>query len=260
MKIATFNVNSLKMRLPIVLDWLGTHAPDALMLQELKGTELPLSDITAAGYHVRAVTQKAYNGVATLTKTPATVLHTALPGMEHDDQARFLAVEYPSSREGQMVLINIYAPNGNPVEGDKYTYKLKWLNALYGYLSELRRNGTDTLITGDFNIIPEAIDAAHPQNWSGDALFQREVRELYRAILHLGYTDAVRALHPADLGIYSFWDYQAGAWPRNDGIRIDHILLSPRLADRLTTASIDRTPRALDKPSDHTPVWAEFDL
>lgn len=255
MKLATFNVNSLKMRWPIVKDWLAAHNPNILMIQEIKGTDLPLAEIAAAGYHIQSVTQKAYNGVAALTKIPATVLHDRLPGMAEDEQARFLSLTYQG-----LTIVNIYAPNGNPVGTDKFTYKIKWLNALYDHLSELRRAQQNVIIAGDFNIIPDAIDAAHPENWTGDALFQRESRDLYRAILHLGYTDAVRALHPRDPSLYTFWDYQAGSWQRNNGIRIDHVLLSPYLTDRLVATDIDRGPRALEKPSDHTPVLVEINI
>jgi exodeoxyribonuclease III len=254
MKLMTFNVNSLKMRLPIVLDLLATHAPDVMMLQEIKGTEVPENELRQAGYHVQAVTQKAYNGVATLTRAPATGMVTRLPGMEDDDQARYVVVD-----AGGVRVINIYAPNGNPVGADKYTYKLRWLRALYDELARVRAAGIDAVVAGDFNIIPEPIDAARPGDWQGDALFQDEVRGIYRAILYLGFIDAVRAAAPSSPdGDYTFWDYQAGAWPRNNGIRIDHVLLTPRLADRLGAVMIDRAPRALEKPSDHTPVVVEL--
>ena len=259
MKFATFNVNSLKMRLPIVLDWLRTHQPDVLMLQELKGTDLPEMELTGAGYTPHAVPQKAYNGVMTLVRDPAAIVtRKALPGMEDDEHARFIEVTYP--HKDNLIVINIYAPNGNPLGTDKYAYKLKWLHCLCDYLAGLRRESRDVLITGDFNIIPEAIDAAHPENWTGDALFQTEVRALYRRILYLGYTDVLRTLNPETHDLYSFWDYQAGSWQRNNGIRIDHVLVSPRLADRVIAAGIDRDPRALDKPSDHTPVWVDINL
>lgn len=299
MKLATFNVNSLKIRLPIVLDWLAAHAPDVLMLQELKSMDVPVAEMEAAGYHMHVVPQKAYNGVATLTKQPATVIATSL--LPDDEAARYLEVDYQGVR-----IINIYAPNGNPVTsadtpsplrgpasisehqiihqdggendlsvtsplsqplplkgrgvvGEKFAYKLKWLTALYDHLKDLRANQIDFVVAGDFNVIPEEIDAANPKDWVNDALFQSQSRALYRAMLHLGLTDAVRAQHP-EPGIYTFWDYQAGAWPRNNGIRIDHFLLSPKLADKLSTAEVDKAPRALEKPSDHTPVWVQIGL
>lgn len=254
MKLATFNVNSLKTRLPIVIDWLAAHQPDVLMLQELKGLEQPVAELNAAGYHVQMVTQKAYNGVAILTREPSTVIHTKLTGDDTDAQARYIEVDYKGLR-----VINIYSPNGNPLGTEKFTYKLNWLKRLHDHLAILRQQRLNVVIAGDFNIIPEDIDAAHPQDWANDALFQPESRSVYRGLLALGYTDAFRALH-GTAAEYSFWDYQAGAWPRNNGIRIDHFLLSPGVADHLTACGIDRTPRALEKPSDHTPVWVEIDL
>ncbi len=254
MKIASFNVNSLKMRLGIVCNWLGQHQPDILMIQEIKGAEIPAQTFHDLGYHVQSVTQKAYNGVATLTRAQASVIHTALPGMVGDDQARFLSVSTAQENGAPLHVINIYAPNGNPIGTEKYAYKLRWLEALYHHLADLRRAEHDVVIAGDFNIIPERLDAAHPDDWRGDALFQDQVRALYRAILHLGYSDSLRLKYPETPDLYSFWDYQAGAWARNNGIRIDHVLLSPRLADRLSDVVIDRTPRGQDKPSDHTPI------
>lgn len=252
MKFATFNVNSLKARLPIMIDWLAAQRPDVLMLQELKGLELPEAEIAAAGYQVQAVTQKTYNGVATLTRTVATPVKTSI--LPDDDQARYIEVDYNGVR-----VINVYAPNGNPLGTDKFTYKLRWLDALYDRLATLRAERVDFLVAGDFNIIPEMVDAATPSAWMNDALFQPEARAAWRSMLNLGLTDAVRTLHP-QTGVYTFWDYQAGAWPRNNGIRIDHFLLSPALADKLTAADVDRGPRALERPSDHTPVWVEIAL
>ena len=251
MKIATFNVNSLKARLPIVLDWLTAHQPDVLMLQEIKGLEIPEAEINAAGYQVQAVTQKTYNGAATLTKSPAVVIKTSI--LEGDEQARYLEVDYRGLR-----LINIYAPNGNPMGTEKFEYKLRWLECLYDRLAELRAARIPFLIAGDFNIIPEEIDAATPKSWENDALFQPQSRAFYRSFINLGLYDALRSINPS-AGVYTFWDYQAGAWPRNNGIRIDHILLSPAVADRFINASVDRAPRALEKPSDHTPVLVELD-
>jgi exodeoxyribonuclease III len=254
-KIATFNVNSFKTRLNIVLDWLSTHQPDVLMLQELKGLEVSEDEIKAAGYHLNFVGQKAYNGVAMITREPAAVITRALPGDDSDEQARYIEIDYKGVR-----FINIYAPNGNPIDTEKFPYKLNWLKRLYARLCDLRAEQRDCLIAGDFNIIPDDIDAASPKDWAHDALFQPESRALYRAMINLGFTDALRVTHPQQTGLYTFWDYQAGAWPRNNGIRIDHILLSPVLADKLTRCEIDKAPRALEKPSDHTPVFCEISL
>lgn len=255
MKIATFNVNSIKMRLAIVLDWLGTHKPDVLMLQELKTLEMPTAEIEAAGYDVFVVPQKTYNGVATLVRRglQAEVIGRSL--LPDDDQARYLEV-----RVNGVHMINIYAPNGNPVDSEKYPYKHRWLDALCARAAALRDARADFAILGDFNIIPEEVDAAHPKDWMGDALFMPESRAVFRRLKYLGLTDALRALHPDDAHLYTFWDYQAGAWPRNNGIRIDHALLSPRLADGLVGSGVDRGPRGGEKPSDHTPVWVDFTL
>lgn len=225
------------------------------MIQEVKGLDIPEMELKSTGYHIAAKTQKAYNGVLTATHQPHHSVIDALPGMEEDEQARFLSVTIDNT-----IYINIYAPNGNPVGTEKYTYKRKWLDALYTHLSDLRAKRTNVVIAGDFNIIPCARDAAHPEKWENDALFQPEIRDLYRAILALGYTDTLRAHMGEDTkDIYTFWDYQAGAWARNDGIRIDHILASPVPAQKLTEAGVNKGPRGQQSPSDHTPTYAIFD-
>ncbi len=289
MKIVTFNVNSIKMRAGIVRNFLAAHDIDVLGLQELKGLEFPIDDFNAAGYTATVVPQKAYNGVAALSRKDRVVMNPdatliKLPGMDDDDAARFVSVHITAPID--MTLINIYAPNGNPVGTDKYAYKLRWLNALYDHLVALRRTGRNVAVMGDFNIIPNDDDAARIEDWRGDALAQPEVRALYRAMLYLGFTDALKTKAVASNilpltcppkpegrrgkggGVapegdgggdrYTFWDYQAGAWQRNNGIRIDHVLVSPGLADRLVAAHVDRAPRDLPQPSDHTPVVVEF--
>ncbi len=266
MKIATFNVNSIKMRAGIVHDFLATNDIDVLGIQELKGLEFPEGDFNAAGYTVTVVPQKAYNGVAVLSRSDRVIIDpgatlTKLPGMDDDEHARFVSVHITAPIN--MTLINIYAPNGNPMGTDKYAYKLRWLNALYEHLAALRRAGRNVAVMGDFNIIPDDIDAARIEDWRGDALAQPEVRALYCAMLYLGFTDALKtkSVHAGNSGagdLYTFWDYQAGAWQRNNGIRIDHVLVSPGLADRLVAAHVDRTPRDLLQPSDHTPVVVEL--
>ncbi len=266
MKVATFNVNSIKMRLPIVLDWLAVHAPDILSLQELKGMDFPIDAFQTAGYESFIVPQKAYNGVAILVRSGRVVVDagtsviTRLPGMEDDESARFIAIRIMAPIP--CTVINIYAPNGNPMGTDKYIYKLRWLNALYEYMSGVRARGENVMVMGDFNIIPNDTDAARPDDWRGDALAQPDVRGIYRAMQYLGFMDALKVYggqgnNPSDF--YTFWDYQAGAWPRNNGIRIDHILLTPGLADRVIAAFVDRVPRGLDQPSDHTPVMVEIE-
>lgn len=252
MKIATWNVNSIKVRGPAVRDWLAAHQPDVLLLQEIKGENFPSDDFTAIGYQSVAEGQKAYNGVAVLSKKPVTVMANILPGDNNDTQARYIEVDYDGVR-----IVNIYLPNGNPAPGDKYDYKLKWMKRLRDHLQVLREDDVPFIVGGDFNVIPEAKDCYDPKDWINDALYRLETRQQYRAILNLGLTDAFRVFNN-DAGQYSFWDYQAGCWPRNKGIRIDHFLLSPPLADRLQSCIIDKEPRGLDNPSDHTPVIVEL--
>ncbi len=252
MKIATWNVNSIKARLDHAIKWLGDEKPDILMMQELKGLEFPADAFTSAGYQVNFVPQKTYNGVAIISRQPPAVILDRLPGDDSDEQARYLEVEYQGLR-----LIDIYAPNGNPVDTDKFTYKLSWLNRLYHRISQLRQQQIDFIIGGDFNIIPEERDCHDPRVWANDALFRIESRQAWRAILNLGLTDAFR-MQNKNAGHYTFWDYQAGAWPQNKGIRIDHFLLSPVIADRFIGCTIDKTPRGWEKASDHTPVMLEI--
>lgn len=252
MKIASWNVNSVKSRLSHVKDWLAASNPDILMLQELKGLEFPAADFAALGYKSAAVPQKAYNGVALLSRHDIKVELEALPGDPADEQARYLEATINGLR-----VINIYAPNGNPVGTEKFSYKLAWLDRLKARLEDLRRQEAPVAIGGDFNIIPEGKDCHDPAVWINDALFRLESRRKFRAMLNCGYTDAFRVLNDAP-GQYTFWDYQAGAWQRNKGIRIDHFLLSPVVADRLTGCTIDKEPRGRDKASDHTPIIVEL--
>ncbi len=252
MKIATWNVNSIKVRLPLVLAWLEQEQPDVLMIQELKGTEFPAADFKAAGYESAAVAQKAYNGVATLTKTKAGTILDHLPGDDSDEQARYLETDVNGVR-----CINIYLPNGNPAPGEKFDYKLGWMDRLIARIAELRQEEIPFLIGGDFNVIPEDKDCYDPKTWKDDALFRPETRQKFRTLLNLGLTDAFRVFDTR-AGQYSFWDYQGGAWQKGLGIRIDHFLLSPPLADRLASCAIDAEPRGKEKASDHTPVIMEL--
>ncbi|MFA7456187.1 MAG: exodeoxyribonuclease III [Micavibrio sp.] len=250
MKIATWNVNSIKARTAHVQRWLERVQPDILCLQELKGLDFP--EDAFPGYQPHSVTQKAYNGVALLSRHPAEILLTKLPGDEEDEQARYIEADIAGLR-----LINIYLPNGNPAPGDKFTYKLNWMERLCQRLYELRANETPFLITGDFNVIPEPHDCWDPALWAEDALYRIETRRAFRKLLHLGLTDAFRALNQNDKQ-YTFWDYQAGCWPKNKGIRIDHFLTSPPVTDRIRGCAIDRIPRGEESPSDHTPVILEL--
>ena len=252
MRIASWNVNSIKARLDHVKTWLAAQRPDVLMMQELKGMEFPAGVFKDIGYESAFVPQKTYNGVAILSRHKIETVLTSLPGDKADEQARYLEATINGIR-----LVNIYLPNGNPVETEKFTYKLTWLDRLKARLAALRQEEVPVAVGGDFNVIPEDIDCYDPALWAADALFRPESRGKFRALLNLGYTDAFRVFNHAPRQ-YTFWDYQGGAWPANKGIRIDHFLLSPVLADRLVSCTIDAGPRALDKASDHTPVIIEL--
>ncbi|CAO3356705.1 exodeoxyribonuclease III [Azospirillum palustre] len=254
MKIATWNVNSAKARLPLITDWLRTVSPDVVLFQEIKceTAAFPAAAFEDLGYHVNAVGQKAYNGVALLSKAPAEDVLTRLPGELEDEQARYVEATVSGVR-----IASLYLPNGNPVPGEKFAYKLRWMDRLYDHASTLLAQEIPVVLGGDYNIIPEPRDVFSPQAFAGDALFRPESKAKFRALLNLGLTEAYRALHDDDRA-YTFWDYQAGSWPRDNGLRIDHFLLSPQAADRLAGCTIDRGPRGLEKASDHTPVILEL--
>ena len=223
--------------------------PDVLLMQELKTESFPAETFEKIGYRSVAVTQKAYNGVAILSRRPMEPLSATLKGDSTDSHARFLEVRVEGMR-----IVNLYAPNGNPVGSEKFTYKLMWMERLAAEMAGWLKSGDPVLIGGDFNVIPEDIDCHKPSSWEHDALFQPEPRARYGAMLHMGYTDAFRSLHVGEIGHFTFWDYFRKAFQNNRGIRIDHFLLSPTLADRLESCEIDRGPRAQEKPSDHTPI------
>jgi exodeoxyribonuclease-3 len=258
MKIASWNVNSIRARLDHVTAWLQAQNPDVLLLQELKGTEFPADVFKALGYDSVAVTQKAYNGVAILSRHPIEVITTTLAGDHADTHARFLEADVVDPALGHVRVVNIYLPNGNPVGTDKFEYKLAWMDRLRKEMSAWRERDVPVLIGGDFNVIPEDIDCHKPSSWVHDALFQPEPRARYRALLNLGYTDAFCSLHPGETGQFTFWDYFRQAFEHNRGIRIDHFLLSPQLAARLVSCEIDKGPRAQPRPSDHTPIIVEL--
>lgn len=249
MKIASWNVNSIKVRLEHVVEWLERMQPDVLLLQELKGTDFPREPFEKLGYDCDYVSQKAYNGVATISRLPMTAASKSLSGDENDTHSRYLEVMIAGMR-----VVNVYMPNGNPVGSEKFDYKLAWMDRLLSSMSRWKAEGVPTLIGGDFNVIPEDIDCHKPASWMGDALFQPESKERYQAMLRLGYVDAFRSLHPGEGGQFTFWDYFRQAFEHNRGIRIDHFLLSPSLAPRLAGCEIDREPRARLRPSDHTPI------
>lgn len=257
-KIATWNVNSIKARLPNVLAWLKETAPDVLLLQEIKSTEdaFPRLEIEELGYNLAVCGQKTYNGVAILSKSPLEDVITALPGDASDDQARY--VEAVTGADGHILRVaSIYLPNGNPVETEKFPYKLKWLERLYDRVKGLLGYEEAFVLGGDYNVAPCDDDVYDPEAFKDDALCRPESRERFRAITYLGLTDAYRALH-SEKGRYTYWDYKGGAWQKDWGLRIDHLLLSPQAADLLAACDIDRGPRAKEKASDHTPVWCEL--
>jgi exodeoxyribonuclease-3 len=255
MKIATFNINGVRARLPALLDWLAQARPDVVALQEIKITDeaFPRAEIEDAGYSVATHGQKGFNGVALLSRLPLEDVSRGLPGDEGDEQARWI-----EATVGGLRLCGLYLPNGNPAPGPKYDYKLAWMARMEARAAELLAAEEPAALLGDFNVIPQAEDCFDPASWTQDALYLPATREAYRRMVHLGLTDAVRAVHP-DPKVYTFWDYQAGAWPRNKGVRIDHVLLTPQAADRLTACGIDAEVRGREKPSDHVPVWAELE-
>lgn len=256
MKIATYNVNSIGVRLPIVLDWLAASQPDVVCLQELKAPDerFPAEALRAAGYEALWHGQKSWNGVAILARgeTPR-LIRRGLPGDPDDVQSRYIEAEV-----GGLTIGCLYLPNGNPAPGPKFDYKLRWMERLEAHARALLAAGGPVVLAGDFNVIPTERDVYKPERWVDDALFRPETRAAYGRLLAQGWTDAVRHLHP-DAVIYTFWDYMRGAFSRNAGLRIDHLLLSPELNPRLRAAGVDRDVRALEKTSDHAPTWIELD-
>lgn len=258
MKIVTWNINGVKARLEAATAYLRQADADVVCLQEIKSVDegFPREAFEELGYTVATHGQKGFNGVALLSKVGLEDVTRGLPGGDDDPQARWIEALVPAGAE-MIRVASIYLPNGNPIGTDKFTYKLAWMRRLEAHTRRLLDQETPLVLAGDFNVIPDRVDAKRPDAWSGDALFQPESRQAWRALTHLGLTDAVRACHPGP-GVYTFWDYQAGAFQKDDGIRIDHVLLSPQAADRLVEAGVDRAPRGGEKPSDHVPVWIEL--
>jgi exodeoxyribonuclease-3 len=254
-KIATFNVNGVNGRLPVLLRWLEQSAPDVVCLQELKASDekFPYGAIRKAGYGAIWHGQKSWNGVAILTRgTEPTETRRGLPGDADDAQSRYIEAAVNG------VLIGcLYLPNGNPAPGPKFDYKLRWFERLISHAAELLASGAPVVLAGDFNVMPTDLDVYKPERWLDDALFRPEVREAFRRLGSHGWLDAVRELHPNER-IFTFWDYFRNAWPRDAGLRIDHLLLSPPLAKRLVAADVDREVRGWEKASDHAPVWIEL--
>lgn len=257
MKIATWNVNSINAHLEAALTFVKEAEPDVLALQELKclDEKFPREAFESLGFNVETHGQKTYNGVALLSKFPLEDVRRGLPGDDEDVQARYIEAVVSSPRPVRVC--GLYLPNGNPVGTEKFTYKLGWMDRLEAHVKTLLPLEESLVVTGDFNVIPEAIDCYDPAAWAGDALFQPESRARLRALKWLGLTDALEAVG-AEPHAYTFWDYQAGAWPKDHGIRIDHALLSSQAADRLVGAEVHRRVRGREKPSDHVPLMIEL--
>lgn len=257
-KIATWNVNSVSIRAETVKSWLNETQIDVVCLQELKcqNSSFPRTLFEDQGYNVAVHGQKSYNGVAILSKWPINDIIYGLPSLPDDEQARYLEVVV-SLKEEAFRVASIYLPNGNPPDTGKYDYKLTWMAALKAHAQTLLQYEEPLILAGDYNVIATAEDVYNPEAWTGDALYKIETRQAYRRLLNLGFRDAFRACN-GEAAQYSFWDYQAGAWQKNHGLRIDQLLLSPEAAARLREAEIDKYVRGQEKPSDHVPVWAAF--
>ncbi|WP_227285262.1 MULTISPECIES: exodeoxyribonuclease III [Paracoccaceae] len=258
MKIATFNINGIKARVAALPDWLDEARPDVALLQEIKTVDegFPREMFEERGYNVETHGQKGFNGVAILSKLPLEDVSRGLPGDDDDTQARWIEATVIGETAAVRVC-GLYLPNGNPAPGPKYEYKLAWMARMEAHARALLASEMAVVLAGDYNVIPQDEDAARPEVWQDDALARPESRAAFRRILNLGFTDAFRA-RVFGGGHYSFWDYQAGAWNRNDGIRIDHLLLSPQAADLLSDVRIDHEIRGREKPSDHVPVWVDL--
>ena len=255
MKIASFNINGVKARLPALLDWLRDADTDVVVLQELKSTDdqFPRLEIEEMGYNIETHGQKGFNGVAVLSRLPLADVRRGLPGDDTDEQSRWIEAEVAGIR-----VCGLYLPNGNPAPGPKYDYKLAWMDRLHARAAELIANEETAIILGDYNVIPEPNGLLEPQGLGQRRPLPPPTRQAFRRLVHLGYTDALRAVDQAP-GIYTFWDYQAGAFQKNWGIRIDHVLLTPQAADRLVTCGIDAETRCREKPSDHVPIWVTLE-
>jgi exodeoxyribonuclease-3 len=254
-KIATYNINGINGRLPVLLRWLKEAKPDIVCLQELKAPaeRFPKAAIEAAGYQAIWHGQKAYNGVAILSRSlPIQEIRRKLPGDKTDDTSRYLEAVV-----GKMVISCIYMPNGNPYPGQKFDFKLKWFKRLRAHARALLKHDVPVLLVGDFNVMPAEVDVYKPEKYLNDALFRKEVRSAYAKLLMQGYTDALRTLFPTET-IYTFWDYLRFAWQRNAGLRLDHFLLSQHLVHRLRRGGVDKHVRGWDKASDHAPAWIEL--
>jgi exodeoxyribonuclease III len=255
MKIATYNVNGVNGRLPVLLRWLEESAPDVVCLQELKAPheKFPLNAINNAGYHAIWHGQKSWNGVAILSRSaPPEEVTRVLPGDPEDSHSRYIEAKVNGLHIGCL-----YLPNGNPAPGPKFDYKLRWFQRLTQHAADLLESGEPVILAGDYNVMPTELDVYKPERWVDDALFRPETRLAFKTLVAQGWTDAIRTLYPKEV-IYTFWDYFRNAYGRNAGLRIDHFLLSPKLKKRLVSAGVDRQVRGWEKTSDHAPVWIEL--
>lgn len=254
--IITWNINSIRTRLPFLLSWLKEKQPDIVLLQETKATDeqFPWEELETLHYNIATHGQKTYNGVAILSKFPIEDVTRGIPGFE-DDQARYIEAVIHGIR-----VASVYVPNGMAVGSEKYHYKLKFLSKLYHHVQTLLTYEEALLLGGDFNIAPQDQDVYDPQLWHEKILCSTPEREGYRSLVYLGLTDALREMHPQDDDLYTWWDYQRGAWQNNEGLRIDHFLISPQAADHLTDAFVDKDVRGVEKASDHAPVFCQLSL
>jgi exodeoxyribonuclease III len=259
MRIATWNINGVKARIENLLAWLKESQPDIACLQEIKSVDenFPRPEIEALGYHVETHGQKGFNGVAILSKLRFDEVNRRLPGDETDEQSRFIEGVFSTSA-GALRVVSLYLPNGNPVGTEKFPYKLAWMERLERWTAGRLALEEPLVLAGDYNVIAKPIDAKNPSAWVDDALFQPETREAFRRLEWLGMTDAIRAV--TDGQLFTFWDYQAGAWQKDNGIRIDHLLLSPEAGRHLSSAAVEKHVRAWEKPSDHVPVAIDLAL
>jgi exodeoxyribonuclease-3 len=256
LKIATFNINNVQRRLPVLLAWLNRAKPDIVCLQELKAAHeaFPAAAIEDAGFHFVHRGEKTWNGVAILARGAQPVLtRTELPGDPSDRQSRYIEAAVKG-----ILVASIYLPNGNPQPGPKFTYKLAWFDRLIKHAALLKRSKQPVILAGDYNVVPTDLDIYPTKSWDDDALLQPESRAAFQRLLKQGWTDSLRALHPGEK-IYTFWDYKRNRWPRDAGLRLDHILLSPAIAPRLRDAGVDREVRGWEGASDHAPAWAILD-
>jgi len=258
MKIASFNINGIKARIHALPEWLDEANADVVLLQEIKSVDdaFPREVFEERGYNVETHGQKSFNGVAILSKLPLEDVKRGLPGDDQDEQARWIEATVVGEKQAVRVC-GLYLPNGNPAPGPKYDYKLAWMERLYARAQDLLASEEPALMAGDYNIIPQDEDARKPESWHTDALALPQSRAAWRRIVNLGFTEAFRS-RTSGPEHYSFWDYQAGAWNRDNGIRIDHFLLSPQCADLLVDCQIDKYVRGREKPSDHVPIWVSL--